>query len=188
MHANAVCCTAQVWLDARGTGLDRDMWLRNCLAELDARPPKTWLQAHLFIKGFLSIGPSDPYTRFIPPEEFKQLTKFDVSGVGVNAVSAEEYQQKVVEKLPRGKTTADGGVWVAGLIKVRVPLHDGGSAVRQCYAPLWHHIHVYMVVLLSARCNCMHSHECSRRLLVADMLRKQRIAVLAACSLVGGHR
>lgn len=88
------------------------------MAEIDARPPKTRLQAHLLIKGFLARGPSDPYTRFIPPEEFKQLTKFDVSGAGANVVTAEEYQQKVVKALPRSKTAADGGVWVVGLIKV----------------------------------------------------------------------
>lgn len=108
----------QVWLDARTTGLDRNKWLRDCLAEIDARPPKTRLQAHLLIKGFLARGPADPYTRFIPPEEFKQLTKYDISGAGVNLVSGEEYQQKVVKRLPRGKTPADGGVWVVGLIKV----------------------------------------------------------------------
>lgn len=108
-----------MWLDARSTGLNRDKWLKDCLAEIDAKPPKTRLQAHLLIKGFLATGPSDPYTRFIPPEEFKQLTKFDVSGAGVNVVSGEEYQQRIVKSLPRNKTPEDGGVWVVGLIKVR---------------------------------------------------------------------
>lgn len=112
----------QVWLDARSTGLDRDKWLQDCMKELDAKPPKTQLQAHLLIKGFLARGPSDPYTRFIPPDEFKKLTKFDVSGAGANLVTAEEYQQKIVKSLPRNKTPADGGVWVVGLIKVLFPV------------------------------------------------------------------
>jgi hypothetical protein len=118
MMLNVSLLRMQVWLDARSTGLDRDKWLQECMAEIEARPPRTRLQAHLAIKGFLARGPADPYTRFIPPEEFKQLTKFDVSGAGVNVVTAEEYQQKIVKALPRNKTSADGGVWVVGLMKV----------------------------------------------------------------------
>jgi hypothetical protein len=109
----------QVWLDARGSGLDRDKWRDECLAEVSGRPPRTRLEAHLLIKGFLAKGPSDPYTRFIPQDEFRQLTKFDVSGVGLNVVSGEEYVAKMSQQLPRGKQVGEGGAWVVGLIKVR---------------------------------------------------------------------
>lgn len=122
----------QVWLDARGSGLDRDKWKADCLAEVATRPPRTQLEAHLLIKGFLAKGPSDPYTRFIAPDEFKQLTKFDVSGVGVNIVSGEEYVAKMSRPLPRGKQAADGGAWVVGLIKVRPATRRNGGPRTAC--------------------------------------------------------
>lgn len=77
------------------------------------------MQAHLQIKQYLGKGPSDPYTRFIAPDDFKALTKYDVSGVGLNLGSAEEFVAKVGKPLPRGAKVEDGGVWVVGLIKVR---------------------------------------------------------------------
>jgi carboxyl-terminal processing protease len=111
----------QVWLDARGIGLDREMWRKSCLADVAAHPPKSLSQAHLQIKEFLGRGPNDPYTRFIPPDDFKGLTKYDVTGVGLNLGSGEEFVAKVGRPLPRGRAVEDGGVWVVGLIKVPLP-------------------------------------------------------------------
>ena len=67
----------------------------------------------------MANGPADAYTRFISPEEFKSLAKYDVSGVGLNLGSAEDFVAKVQQELPGGKTIQDGGVWVVGVIKVR---------------------------------------------------------------------
>lgn len=109
----------QVWLDARGAGLDREAWKAAALADLEAAPPQTMAQAHLRIKALLGRGPVDPYTRFIPPDDFKALTKYDVTGVGLNLGSADEFVSKVGRPLPRGQTVDGGGVWVVGLIKAR---------------------------------------------------------------------
>lgn len=76
-------------------------------------------QAHLQIKEFLGRGPADAYTRFIAPDDFKALTKYDVTGVGLNLGTAEEYVAKAQRPLPPGRGADGGGVWVVGLIKVR---------------------------------------------------------------------
>ena len=73
------------------------------------------------LQDFLGRGPADPYTRFIPPDEFQQLTKYDVSGAGVNLVGAEDFVNKLARPLPRGRLPADGGAWVVGLVKVSPP-------------------------------------------------------------------
>ena len=38
----------------------------------------------------------DPYSRFISPEEFSAMLKYDVSGVGLNLGTAEEFVNKTV--------------------------------------------------------------------------------------------
>lgn len=74
---------------------------------------------------FLGRGPADPYTRFIAPAEFRQLTRYDVSGAGVNLVTAEEFTTKLGRALPRGRAPSGSGAWVVGLVKVRPPLQIG---------------------------------------------------------------
>jgi hypothetical protein len=44
----------------------------------------------------LAQGVSDPYCRFIPPAEFASMKKYDVTGVGLNLGTAEEYTKKTV--------------------------------------------------------------------------------------------
>lgn len=50
----------------------------------------------------------DPYTRFVPPTEFKSMLKYDVSGVGLNLGTAEEFANKTV------RAGHLGGTWLGG--------------------------------------------------------------------------
>ena len=50
----------------------------------------------------LAKGTSDPYTRFITPEEFESMRKYDVTGVGLHLGTAEEYVKKTGLQLPPG--------------------------------------------------------------------------------------
>ena len=50
-------------------------------------------------------GIGDPYTRFITPQQFEAMAVYDVTGVGMNLGSTDEYSRKVgfdraVEGLP----------------------------------------------------------------------------------------
>lgn len=44
----------------------------------------------------LAAGVPDPYCRFISPPEFAAMKKYDVTGVGLNLGTAEEYVKKTV--------------------------------------------------------------------------------------------
>ena len=44
----------------------------------------------------------DPYSRFIPPAEFASMLKYDVSGVGLNLGTAEEFVNKTVSLASAG--------------------------------------------------------------------------------------
>jgi hypothetical protein len=48
------------------------------------------------VREMLAQGVSDPYCRFIPPAEFASMKKYDVTGVGLNLGTAEEYTKKTV--------------------------------------------------------------------------------------------
>ena len=48
----------------------------------------------------LAFGLSDPYSRFITPEEFQVMRKYDVTGVGLNLATAEEFVRKSGLPLP----------------------------------------------------------------------------------------
>lgn len=53
------------------------------------------------IRELLASG-LDPFTRFITPEDFLAMRKYDVTGVGLNLAPAEEYERKVGAPLPSG--------------------------------------------------------------------------------------
>lgn len=53
------------------------------------------------IRELLATG-LDPFTRFITPEDFLAMRKYDVTGVGLNLAPAEEYERKVGAPLPSG--------------------------------------------------------------------------------------
>lgn len=41
-------------------------------------------------------GLPDPYCRWVPPSEFAAMKKYDVTGVGLNLGTGEEYVKKTV--------------------------------------------------------------------------------------------
>lgn len=55
------------------------------------------------IRDMVARGLRDPYSRFITPSEFSAMLKYDVSGVGLNLGTAEEFVNKTV-----------GRAWVEG--------------------------------------------------------------------------
>jgi len=48
------------------------------------------------IRNMLAKGLKDPYAKLISPEEFKAMGKYDMTGVGLNVGSSEEFYNKVV--------------------------------------------------------------------------------------------
>ena len=46
----------------------------------------------------IAYGLKDPYCRFIPPSELQAMKKYDVTGVGLNLGTAEEYVLKTVSE------------------------------------------------------------------------------------------
>lgn len=80
----------------------------------------------------LEKGLNDPYARITPKEEFSKLAKYDMTGVGLNVGSGEEYMQRTVilyflifflmvvfqqMKPPGSGKNPSEGIWVLGLIK-----------------------------------------------------------------------
>lgn len=54
----------------------------------------------------LAYGLNDPYTRFITPDEFQAMRKYDVTGVGLNLATAEEFTRKSGLPLPADRSNA----------------------------------------------------------------------------------
>lgn len=55
----------------------------------------------------LAYGLKDPYSRFITPSEFEAMRKYDVTGVGLNLATAEEFSRKSGMTLPEDRKDAD---------------------------------------------------------------------------------
>ncbi|GAQ88361.1 C-terminal processing peptidase [Klebsormidium nitens] len=72
----------QVYLDARGKGFDREAWAAK-RDEALKHPIRSRIAAYSAIRGLLG-SLHDPYTRFLAPDQFQALSKFDVSGIGLN--------------------------------------------------------------------------------------------------------
>jgi len=106
----------QNFLDARDAGFDRDRW-QQLRDDALARPLRNQAAAHSAIRDMLARGLSDPYTRFISPQDFEGMKKYDVTGVGLNLGSREEFVRKVRRDATRGRNEKDEGVWVLGLLK-----------------------------------------------------------------------
>ncbi|KAL4451934.1 hypothetical protein ABPG75_007596 [Micractinium tetrahymenae] len=105
--------------DARGAGFDREAWQKLKEKAL-ARPLRDRSAAYGVIRELLAEL-RDPYSRFVTPGEFASMLKYDVSGVGLNLGTAEEFANKTGQPLPEGReagSAAGGeGVWVVGLIR-----------------------------------------------------------------------
>jgi hypothetical protein len=62
-------------------------------------------------------GLPDPYCRWVPPSEFAAMKKYDVTGVGLNLGTAEEYVKKTVGWARSGR--AGGGQLGRGIAHAR---------------------------------------------------------------------
>ena len=135
----------QNYLDARHTGFDAAKWA----ALRDAALRGTYgssAQGYRAIRQMLADGISDPYCRFITPTELAVMKKYDVTGVGLNLGTADEYVRKTGRQLARGTgqlASSDGGeearrcplccLDVCGL----PPL----ASIRLCVCPLEYSMH-----------------------------------------------
>ena len=78
--------------DARRAGFEEKRWL----AERDKvlnRPLRDTNAAHSAIREMLTRL-NDPYSRYLTPEEFQSMKKYDVSGVGLNLGTLEDLKSK----------------------------------------------------------------------------------------------
>jgi hypothetical protein len=97
------------------------MWLRwemkaqaQCRAHPTDHPPTCSLPrppARSAIRELLAAL-RDPYSRFVPPSDFAAMLKYDVSGVGLNLGTAEEFANKTVGGSGMGTRAARG--WQGG--------------------------------------------------------------------------
>ena len=58
------------------------------------------------------------------------MLKYDVTGVGLNLGTGEEFVRKTGMPLPAGREAEQAGVWVLGLIKARTPAASTAVASR----------------------------------------------------------
>lgn len=80
--SEVISIVEQNYEPVRGRTFDPARWRREAEAEQQAT---SYERAHDLAKRFLeSLG--DPYSKWIPPEKFQTLLKYDVSGVGLNFV------------------------------------------------------------------------------------------------------
>lgn len=102
------------YVDARGAGFDRARW--KSLRDEAFDEVSDLSGAHRAARRMIAYGLlSDPYTRFISPSEFTAMLKYDITGVGLNLVTGEEFSKKVNQPLPEGRSSS--GVFVLGVIK-----------------------------------------------------------------------
>jgi len=75
-------------------GFDREAW--NALRQegVVKDPPQSRQAAYDYIRGMLSTL-NDPFTRFVTPNDFKELLKYDISGVGLNIAEMPENTNEV---------------------------------------------------------------------------------------------
>lgn len=104
------------FLDARGTGFDREAWAAMRDVAL-SRPLSSPAAAHRAVKDMLAQGLRDPFSRFISPKEFESMLDYDVTGVGLNLGTAEEFKRKVGPDFPPGRENAEDGIWILGIIQ-----------------------------------------------------------------------
>lgn len=106
---------AENYLDARSAGFELTRWeqLRDQALQ---QPLRDSSAAYRAIREMLAKGTSDPYTRFITPEEFDSMRKYDVTGVGLHLGTSEEFVRKTGLQLPPGHDESEEGIWVVGMI------------------------------------------------------------------------
>ncbi|GAX80856.1 hypothetical protein CEUSTIGMA_g8291.t1 [Chlamydomonas eustigma] len=106
----------QNYLDARNTGFDAQKWARLRDAAL-SRSFNSVSSGYRAIKEMMATGLSDPYCRFITPKELSLMKKYDITGIGLNLGTGEEYERKTGRPLAVGPGVSkeEGGVYVVGV-------------------------------------------------------------------------
>ena len=108
------------YMDARGPGLDAAAW-DAALEKALTPPPRDADAAHRAVRRMLAFGLDDPYTRFLSPDEFRAMARYDVTGVGLNLGTGDEYERRVGHPLPPASSASSpnpaAGVWVIGLVR-----------------------------------------------------------------------
>ena len=69
----------------------------------------------------LAFSLSDPYSRFLSPEEFAAMARYDITGVGLNLGSAEEYERKVGESPPGASSSGPSSSAAAAVAAPSAP-------------------------------------------------------------------
>ena len=83
------------------------------------RPPHSAATATGGLSGWVPPPAAALLTPMEPPQEFTAMLKYDVTGVGLNLGTGEEFVRKTGMPLPAGREAEQAGVWVLGLIKAR---------------------------------------------------------------------
>ncbi|CAM6121478.1 unnamed protein product [Calypogeia fissa] len=81
------------FLDARHHSWSADDWA-TLREDVLKRPIRSRMAAYGAIKGMLATL-NDPYTRFLTPDQFRELSKYDVTGVGLNIGEVENGKGEV---------------------------------------------------------------------------------------------
>ena len=89
------------YMDARKSGFNHQTW-ENLRDKALAKTYRDQGEVYRAVKEMLALGVSDPYCRFISPSDFASMKKYDVTGVGLNLGTAEEYLKKTVSNEPLG--------------------------------------------------------------------------------------
>ena len=98
--------------DSRRRGYDEGEW-KKIRDSIVARNIADSSSAHSAIREML-LKLRDPYTRFLSPDEFSAMSKYDISGVGLNLGTKQDLEEKTGLH-PEFDTM--GGAWVVGLIR-----------------------------------------------------------------------
>lgn len=98
--------------DSRHRGYTEDEWkgIRDDIIAREISDPSV---AHSAIREMV-LRLKDPYSRFLSPSEFSSMSKYDISGVGLNLGSKQDLEEKTGLHPEYSET---GGAWVVGLIR-----------------------------------------------------------------------
>lgn len=98
--------------DSRRSGYTEDEWkgIRDDIIAREISDPSV---AHSAIREMV-LRLKDPYSRFLSPSEFSSMSKYDISGVGLNLGSKQDLEEKTGL---HPEYSATGGAWVVGLIR-----------------------------------------------------------------------
>lgn len=98
--------------DSRRSGYNEDEW-KAIRDDIVARNISDSSVAHSAIREMV-LRLKDPYSRFLSPAEFSAMSKYDISGVGLNLGTKQDLEEKTGLHPDFPET---GGAWVVGLIR-----------------------------------------------------------------------